>query len=411
MLGILDEMAIPARPDDASIRFRHYRGPEDLPGMAAANQAMRDMDGILDTTSADDMAVQYANLTNSDLDRDLVVIEQVADPPVIGGYARVEWRDQTDGSRAFGTVIVLSPAVRSPEVARALVAWSEARIVDNARRVPPRPGARTFMQAYTLGPDQTLPDALLAAGWRQEGRGYEMLRDTLDDLPAMPMPAGLALRELVDDEGTRRAVWDALVDAFRDHRSEPEASDADWRQFRDDPKYDLGLWVVAWDGDEVTGGSLGLIDDELIEHQGIQRGYVDAVFTRPAWRRRGLARAAVAEVLVRLQARGMTSAFLEVDGLNPNQAMGLYELLGFRAVTTSADWAKPLPDDHRRTREHDQRHHAIRDPPAPGHTGHRRPPRAPATLRRRRVRRDGRHDRALQPGRWHPVAAHGRASA
>ncbi len=32
MLGIMDEMAIPARPDDPTIRFRHYRGPADLPG-------------------------------------------------------------------------------------------------------------------------------------------------------------------------------------------------------------------------------------------------------------------------------------------------------------------------------------------------------------------------------------------
>lgn len=346
MLGVMDEMAIPARPDDPAIRFRHYRGPEDLPGMAAANQAMRDADGILDTTSADDMAVQYANLTNSDLDRDLVVIERVGEPPTIAGYARVEWRDLTDGRRAFGTVVVMAPDVRTPDLARAVVAWSEARIADNARSVPSRADQIAFMQAYTLGPDATLPDALTAAGWRQQGRGYEMLCEPLGATPVMPVPTGLELRPLADDEATRRAVWDALVEAFRDHRSEPEASDADWRQFRDDPKYDTSLWVVAFDGDDVAGGALGLIDREQIDHQGIQRGYVDAVFTRPAWRRRGLARAAVAEVLVRLRARGMTSAFLEVDGLNPNQAMGLYESLGFRAVTTSADWTKPLPDDH-----------------------------------------------------------------
>jgi mycothiol synthase len=346
MLGILDEMAIPARPDDATIRFRHYRGPEDLPGMAAANQAMRDADAILDTTSADDMAVQYANLTNSDLDRDLVVIERIAEAPSIAGYARVEWRDLTDGRRAYGTIVVMAPDVRTPALARALIAWSEARMADNARQVPTRPGQTAFMQAYTLGPDETLPEALVAAGWRQQGRGYEMLCEPLDDVPVMPMPAGLALRPMVDDEPTRRAIWDAMVEAFRDHRSEPEASEEDWCQFRDEPKYDPALWVIAYDGDEVAGGALGLIDDERIEHQGVQRGYVDGVFTRPAWRRRGLARAAVAEVLRRFRERGMTSAFLEVDGLNPNQAMGLYESLGFRAVTTSVDWTKPLPDDH-----------------------------------------------------------------
>jgi mycothiol synthase len=346
MLGILDEMTIPSRPDDDTIRFRHYRGPEDLPGMAAANQAMRDADGILDTTSADDMAIQYANLTNSDLDRDLVIIERVAEPPTIAGYARVEWRDLTDGRRAFGSIVIMAPDVRSVELARALMAWAQVRIADNARHVPPQSGATSFMQTYTLGPDPSLPDALQTTGWRQQGKGYEMLCEPLDDPPSMPMPDGLELRPLVDDEPTRRAIFDAMVEAFRDHRDEPEASDEDWRQFRDEPKYDPALWVIAFDGDEVAGGAIGLIDPELIEHTGLQRGYVDGVFTRPAWRRRGLARAAVAEVLVRFRERGMTSAFLEVDGLNPNQAMGLYESLGFRIVTTSADWTKPLPDDH-----------------------------------------------------------------
>ena len=42
-----------------------------------------------------------------------------------------------------------------------------------------------------------------------------------------------------------------------------------------------------------------------------------------AWRGRSFA-----DVLVRLRERGMTSAYLGVDGLNPNQAMNLYESLG-----------------------------------------------------------------------------------
>jgi mycothiol synthase len=349
MLGILDEIPIPARPDDPSIRFRRYRGPEDLPGMAQANQAMRDADGILGTTSPDEMAVQYANLTNSDLDRDLVIVERTDGDEAegrspIAGYTRVEWRDLTDGRRAFGAVIIMAPDVRTPEVARALLAWSEARNVENARRVPIGDRRATFLQTYTLGPDQTLPDALRAAGWSERGRGYEMLCERLDEVPSPPLPAGLELHRMVDDEPTRRAIFDCMADAFRDHRDEPEASEEDWHMFRVDPKYDPELWVVASDGGELVGGAIGLIDPESIEHHGVRRGYVDAVFTRRPWRRRGLARAAVAEVLVRFRERGMTSAFLEVDGLNPNQAMTLYESLGFTIVTSSADWAKPLPD-------------------------------------------------------------------
>ena len=41
----------------------------------------------------------------------------------------------------------------------------------------------------------------------------------------------------------------------------------------------------------------------------------------------------------------MTSAYLGVDGLNPNQAMTLYTSLGFEIASTSYDWTKPLPAD------------------------------------------------------------------
>ena len=51
----------------------------------------------------------------------------------------------------------------------------------------------------------------------------------------------------------------------------------------------------------------------------------------------------IARGLVRLRDRGMTSAYLGVDGLNPNQAMTLYESLWFEIVSTTYDWMKALP--------------------------------------------------------------------
>ena len=38
----------------------------------------------------------------------------------------------------------------------------------------------------------------------------------------------------------------------------------------------------------------------------------------------------------------MTSAYLGVDGANPNQAMDLYAGLGFEVATSTIDWRKPL---------------------------------------------------------------------
>lgn len=87
---------------------------------------------------------------------------------------------------------------------------------------------------------------------------------------------------------------------------------------------------------------VNIVEPEENAQTGHRRGYVEAVFTRPAWRRRGLARALVAESLVRLRDRGMTSALLGVDGANPNQAMTLYEDIGFEIGATELEWRRPL---------------------------------------------------------------------
>jgi len=38
----------------------------------------------------------------------------------------------------------------------------------------------------------------------------------------------------------------------------------------------------------------------------------------------------------------MTSALLGVDGANPNQAMTLYEDIGFEIAATELEWRRPL---------------------------------------------------------------------
>jgi ribosomal protein S18 acetylase RimI-like enzyme len=147
------------------------------------------------------------------------------------------------------------------------------------------------------------------------------------------------------DRSALRHVWDAASEAFRDERGEAEPSEQDWQNFLDDDKEDPSLWAVAFDGDEVAGAVQGYIDPDENRHHGRERGVVDAVWTRRAWRRRGLARALIARVLVRLRERGMTSAYLGVDGLNPNAAGSLYRSLGFEPVSTTIDWKLPLPAD------------------------------------------------------------------
>jgi GNAT superfamily N-acetyltransferase len=73
---------------------------------------------------------------------------------------------------------------------------------------------------------------------------------------------------------------------------------------------------------------------------GYQRGWLSSVFTRRAWRRRGLARALIGRSLALHRERGMTTAALGVDAENPSGALGLYEGMGFAVNYRSIAWRR-----------------------------------------------------------------------
>ncbi len=332
---IADEIVVPERPDVPGLRFRHFRGAPDYAGMAAANQAARDAAGILDVVDAEGMAHQYAHLVNSDPRDDILIAE--IDGRIIG-YARTEWRDATDGSRSFDTVCVVHPEVRRRGIGGAMLEWQERRLAVVAAGLPA--DRRSVMRAWTWDSDPGAGGLLESRGWMREGRGYEMVRPRLDAIPVVPLPEGFEVRPVAPSD--HRRVWEAAAEAFRDERGEGEWTEEDWAREAGDPRRDPTLWAVAYLGDEIAGGVHGRIDPGDNAYHGVLQGYIAGVWTRRPYRRRGLARALLARVLVLLRDRGMTSAYLGVDGLNPNQAVTLYESLGFEIHTSETDWTKPL---------------------------------------------------------------------
>jgi len=341
MIALADEIEVPNRPAVPGLRFRRFRGAVDFPGMTAANQATRDAAGIEEIVTLEGMANTYEHLVNSDPDQDVLIVER--DARIIG-YARCEWRDLTAGGRTFVSICLLHPDERRQGIGRAMLGWCEARLAAKAAALPDRATVPATMQAFAPGAEAGAVALFEQSGWTRSGHGYEMVRPTLDDIPDVAMPEGLTVRPIGTDDASLRRVWDAAADAFRDHRSEAEWTEEDWGHFLGDRVNDPSLWVVAFDGDEVAGAILGKIDQAENAHHGRERGIADVVFTRRAWRRRGLARALLARALVRLRDHGMTSAYLGVDGLNPNQAMTLYSSLGFEVSSMSIDFSKPLPE-------------------------------------------------------------------
>ena len=179
------------------------------------------------------------------------------------------------------------------------------------------------------------------AGYQPVRHFFDMVRSDLEEINVPPMPEGIEVRP-VEGRARMRQLFDADVEAFADHWGGFSSSDATFEQWLAEPDLDPSLFVVGWDGHEIAGAVVNVINVKENEALKRSRGLLDSVFVRRPWRRRGLAAALVARSLVLLRDRGMTSAWLGVDATNPNGAVGVYERAGFAVNLRSTGYRKPM---------------------------------------------------------------------
>jgi mycothiol synthase len=319
------------------LRIRAFAGEADLPAVVEVFNAENEADGIAERETADGARAWFGNPSEQfDAGRDVAVAE--LDGRVIG-VAGQDWIDTRDGvlreHRLWGAV---HPSVRRRGVGHALLADNERRARALAAALPSNRQPALGAWAAVGRPGEKL---LEGAGYEIVRWFFEMDRPALDDLPPpADMPDGLELRPVTPDH--HLAIWRANREAFRDHWGGSDESEAAMRRFFDGPAVDPALWLIAWDGTEIAGGVINTIRAEENEALGMRRGWLDSVFTRRAWRRRGLARVLIGRSLHLLRDRGMTSAALDVDGDNPSGALGLYEGAGFGTFDRFAAFRKPM---------------------------------------------------------------------
>jgi ribosomal protein S18 acetylase RimI-like enzyme len=304
-------------------------------GMNAVANAIREAEGDTFYTTDEQFSQFYENLSRCDPATDVAIAEVDGR---IAGYGRAAWREELDGTRIYEVIPFVDPNVAGEDVFRAMLGAIEARATAIAAGHPPGPKLlETF--GGDLAPAR---DALLrAAGYDAIRFFYSMVRPSVDDLPNAPLPPGLEIREVQPEH--LPTIWAADQEAFRDHWGYAPATDADYQLFLNDPVMnDTSLWRIAWDGDEVAGQVRSYISAEENERTGRLRGYTEHISVRRPWRRRGLARALIAASFPLLRERGMTDAALGVDTENTSGALRVYESCGFRPVSRSATYRKPI---------------------------------------------------------------------
>ena len=331
----MTEIDIPAAPEIPGLRFRTYAGEADIPAMARVMNAATEANGNPEFQPEELVRNELIHSASTDPHED-VVLGFVEDDLVTVTYATFE--DANEGMRHYQSYCYVRPDWRGRGLGSALLPRTEARLREIAA-THPQP-APPQLVTWTDGPDAGARALVEAHGYRDVRTYHMMVRPDLQDIEAPEPPAGIVIRPAARDE--LRQVWEAMSEAFRDHFGAMDTSETSFQGWISSPRMDPDGMICAFDGDEVAAGVQAAITPGENEARGYLRGWTDPVFTRRAWRRRGLAFACLGRALVVLRNRGMTSAQLGVDTENPNDALTLYRKHRFESTMTETEWHKPL---------------------------------------------------------------------
>ena len=190
------------------------------------------------------------------------------------------------------------------------------------------------LNVYAPRVDARLCVVLAAAGYAATRSSFHMVVDLPAHPPHADPPAGIRIETLRPGRD-ERAVFAALDAAFRDTpRYMPQEFEDFVHSDLENPLFDPGLWMLAWDGGEIAGVA-GAYDYPAGPE-------IDVVAVRPEWRRRGIARALLLRAFATLAQRGRTTAHLSVDAANELGAVQLYESAGMRPAQVFDCFRKTL---------------------------------------------------------------------
>ncbi len=336
--SVADAVLVPNAPALPGLVFRRFRGDADFPQMTRVLAAAEAADGNERVVTLDEIRNNYAHLTDTDPARDILMAE--VDGQLVA-YGRVEsWREDS-GARLYNHFAFLDPAWRRRGLGGAMLKWFQNRLREIAA-AHPDDGPR-FFQSFASDKAAGTEAMLQRDGYSAVRYFYQMVRPDLENIPDFPLPEGVEVRPVLPEH--YRAIWEANVEAFRDHWGFAEPTENDYEGWLKDPTiFTPELWQIAWDTatNQVAGQVKGFINPHENERFNRQRGYTEFISVRRPWRKRGLARALIVRTLRVFKERGQTESALGVDTENLSGALRVYEDCGFRPVQRNATYRKPL---------------------------------------------------------------------
>ncbi len=321
----------------ASIHFRRFAGEKDFIDMSRVAIESWKADNFEFMKSPEDFKSTYEENPERDPLKEILICE------VHGrmiAFAEAFLIEKSDGQLKCHQYAHVLPEFRGEGLREALLRYNE----DTLRRaLSHRPLlGKTVFHSWALSVPNDWRRILSSEGYQEEWHVFEMVRPNLEDIPDAPLPEGLAVREIVEED--YRKVWDASKEAFMGQPwSDAKLWDeAHYRQWLKHPQFEPDLWQIAWDGDKVVGSVQSFIDREENRTFGRRRGHTERVFVAPSWRGKGVAKALLARSMRLLKEKGMTEATLDTEEANVYEAYKVYQRLGFETVHQFTFYEKPL---------------------------------------------------------------------
>lgn len=330
-----ESIDLPGAPALPGLSVRRFRGPADYPLMVELTNRCSRADGDEWVSTLQNTTNFYNNPISFNPHDDMLFAE--IDGQLVA-YSRAEWRQIENGPRAYMHVAWVHPDWRGKGLGAAILAWNEDRL----RQIAAGHGAagEKVFRAHGVEINPGGMSLLEGAGYKAIRFGYDMIRDLAAPIEEVPMPEGLEIRPVTPAD--YRTVWNADVEAFRDHWGYSEPSEAEYERWQASMFFQPQIWRIGWAGDEVAGMVLNFVLDEENRERGVLRGYTEGISVRRPWRRLGLARALLTSSMLMFREMGMSEAALSVDAENPNGALGLYESVGFKVTRRGFTYEKPF---------------------------------------------------------------------
>jgi mycothiol synthase len=183
-----------------TLRFRTFRGEADYPVITAIVNACKDVDGMEHSTTLEDIHATFTHLFHCDPYRDMLFAE-VEGQDV--GYAIVWWHVNSDGEWIGFNVGYVVPAYRRRGIGRNLLDFVETRLMEIANHLIETSqlsaSAPRYYLSVTAEKELAKESLLKHAGYQVIRYEYEMVRPDLENIPDLPLPAGLEVRPVLPD--------------------------------------------------------------------------------------------------------------------------------------------------------------------------------------------------------------------